>query len=210
MAVIQGTVGPQGLALAGSTSLGARQMGDGTLGVADAHGRYVESVLSGNCYVVADTAPHTQPAGLSTAPVCVSLYNPLGSGVFLSLLYCSASEMVAWPAAALVWVGVNPTGSAATTGTALATQNCNGGGGTGKVKGLTTATLPAVPTIIGDLGVGITGAITTAPQAGLFRFFDGLIGVGPGGALSVQVSTVSGTTGLAVTWMWEELPLSLV
>lgn len=186
----------------------ASSMWDGSQRVVESHGRYADAVARGNCFAVSDTAPHTQPAGLSTAPICVSLYNPLGSGVFLSLYYASANELVAWPAASIVWIGVNPTGSAATTGTAIAAQNCNGGGGTGKVKGFTTATLPATPTILADLGVGLTGAITVQTQAGLFRWFDGMIGVGPGGALSVQVSTVSGTTGLAVSWIWEEVPMS--
>lgn len=186
----------------------ATAMWDGSQRVVEAHGRYADAVARGNCYTVSDTAFHTQPAGLSTAPICVSLYNPIGSGVFLSLIYAAANEGVAWPAASIVWVGVNPAGSAATTGTKLATQNCNGSGGQGKVQGLTTATLPATPTILADLGVGLTGAITVQTQAGMYRWFDGVIGVGPGGALSIQCSTVSGTNGLAVTWIWEEVPQS--
>ena len=181
---------------------------DGSTRIVEAHGRYHDAVARGNCYTVSDTAGRTQPAGLSTAPIAVTLYNPLGSGVFLSLLYAAANELVAWPATAICWVGINPTGSVASTGTALAPQNCNGTGSVGKVKPLTTATLPAVPTIFADLGVGLTGAITVTTQAGLFRWFDGILGVGPGGALSIQVSTVSGSSGLAATWIWEEVPQS--
>lgn len=212
MALIQGQVGASGPAAAGSQALPARQMGDGTVGVADCHGRYTESVLNGNVYFVGDTAGRTTAAGLTTAPVCVSLYNPLGSGVVLSLLYASAQFLVAFAAASAIWIGLTPTGTAtATTGTAINATNCKGTVGGSKVQALTTATLPATPTIIADLGVGLTGAITTVPQVqSMYRWFDGAIQVGPGGALSLQVSTASGTSSSLMNWMWEEIPIALV
>lgn len=192
-----------------SAPVKASAMWDGSQRVVESHGRYADAVARGNCYTVSDTSGHTTPAGLSTAPLSVSLYNPLGSGVFLSLIYAAANFSVVFAAVATVWVGVNPTASAATTGTALATQNCNGGGGTGKVKGFTTATLPALPTIIGELGQGGTGAVNLLPSyPALFKWFDGLIGVGPGGALSIQMAAASGAAGTWATWIWEEVPQS--
>lgn len=187
----------------------ATAMWDGSVRVVESHGRYADAVARGNCYAVFDTAGHTVPSGLSTAPINVSIYNPIGSGVFLSLIYANIFYTVVQATVGAVWVGVTPTGSAATTGTALATQNCNGSAGVGKVKGLTTATLPAVPTIIADLGAGLTGAATTIPYLpGLFRFFDGLVGVGPGGALSFQMSQAGPATGAWGGWIWEEVPMS--
>lgn len=182
---------------------------DGSMRVVEAHGRYADAVSRGRCYTVSDTAGHTTPAGLSTAPVSVSLYNPVNSGVFLSLLYAAANFSVVFAAVATVWVGVTPTGSAATTGTKIATQNCNGGGGQGQVQGLTTATLPATPTILGELGQGGTGAVNLLPSyPALFKWFDGILGVGPGGALSIQCAAASGASGTWATWIWEEVPTS--
>ena len=187
----------------------ATSMWDGAQRVVEAHGRYADAVARGNCYTVSDTAGHLTPAGLSTAPVSVSLYNPVGSGVFLSLIYAAANISVVFAAIATVWVGVNPTGSAATTGTKIAVQNCNGGGGQGKVQGLTTATLPATPTIFAELGQGLTGAVNLLPYSpSLFKWFDGLIGVGPGGALSIQMAAASAAAATWATWIWEEVPQS--
>lgn len=182
---------------------------DGAARVVEAHGRYHDAVARGNCYTVGDTAGRTIPAGLSTSPITVSLYNPLGSGIFMSLLYASLNLLVATTAAAAVWIGINPTGSVATTGTALATQNSNGNGSTGKVKGLTTATLPATPTIFGELGAALTGAITVVTGfPGYSRWFDGALGVGPGGCLSIQMSTAGGTSSGLANWIFEEIPMS--
>ena len=187
----------------------ATALWDGSARAVQAHGRYYDAVARGNCYTVSDTAGRVEPAGLTTAPIACTLYNPLGSGVFLSLLYASANILVANVAAALAWIGVNPTGSVATTSSnSLTPQNCNGTGSTGKVKGFNTATLPALPTIIADLGTILTGSITTVVQASLFRWFDGGIGIGPGGALSIQVSTATAAASTAMTWIWEEVPQS--
>lgn len=206
MAVISGQVGA-----GGAQTNPVRQASDFVVETADFHGRYTNAVLNGNCYGVFDTAGAQLPSGLSTAPVTVSLYNPLGSGVNLVLLYAELLLTVVTVAIAAVWIGINPTGAAPTTGTKKTTQNMNGSGGQGKIQALTTATLPAVPTIIGTLGVAATGAVNLLPSfPGLFKWFDGIIQVGPGGALSFQMSQVSAAAAGWGGWIWEEISTAVV
>lgn len=127
-------------------------------------------------------------------------------------------QLVIFAAAAIAWVGVTPPNVTAPTWTTYLTpSNCRGGLGGSRVIPMSgTIVLPTTPTILADLGVGLHGAITTQAQAGAIasqqqpqgfaRFFDGAIGVGPGGTLSFQVSTAGGASGCAATWIWEEIP----
>jgi hypothetical protein len=208
-ALVQGQTGPSGPVAAGSTALALRQLTDGTAGVADCHARYTALVAQGNVYGVFDTVGHTIPAGLSTAPTTVSLYNPIGSGVTAYLLWAGVQQAVVNAAITALWIGRNP-GQALTavTGTALAVQNQNGGSGVGKISALTTATLVAAPTICWFLGMGLTGAVTTIPGLPPFgAFIDGLVSVAPGGALSFQASAATAASSSWGGWIWVEEPL---
>lgn len=182
---------------------------------ADAYGRYTAAVLRGNCYALFDATGKTIPAGLSTAPVNVTLYNPLGSGVILSLLYSSLAFTIVQVAVTAYWIGVTPglpgaPSATAVTGTVSNPTNMNGGGSNGKVRGFTTATLATVPVIGWQLGAGLTGAATTIPVSpGFVTWHDGLLQVGPGGSMSFQGSAVGPTNGAWGGWIFEELPTSL-
>jgi hypothetical protein len=184
--------------------------GDGTTLVADGHGRYMNAALRGNTFSVADTGFHTMPAGLSASPINVSLYNPVGNTKNAVIYWANMVEGVAWPAAAIVWLATyySPT---PTTGTALASTNvATGAASTSTVKPLTTATLNAAPIAALILGVGLTGAITVTTQgASVGGFLDGVFILAPGGTAVIASSTVSGTTGAAVSWIWEEIALNM-
>lgn len=178
--------------------------------VQDAHGKYVEACYRDKLFSACQTVPTTMPAGLSASPTTTTLYNPIGSGVDAFIVYAGVTNIVAFPAAAIIWLGINDNlAAAAVSGSALTIKPSKfGGGNVSKLLAFTTATLPAAPTIAAAiLGAGLTGAITLLPSVmPVGRFFDGQIGLLPGAAISFQSSTVGGTNGSAGEFIWEELP----
>src|ERR1700677_1067038 len=101
--LVQGIEGPSA-PLASGSQASMRTLYDSTVGVADCHARYQEAVFRGNVYSACDTVGHVQPAGLSASPLCVSLYNPLGSTVQGVIWLVNAVALVAWAAASSVSV----------------------------------------------------------------------------------------------------------
>ena len=120
---------------------------------------------------------------------------------------CVAS--VAFAAASVIWLAANTNLAAAVvTGTATTAQRCSylGNAKAPSCIPLLAATLPAAPIAVATLGVGLTGAITTAPSvATLGRYFDGSLILAPGSAVSFQTSTASGASGFFGELIWEEI-----
>jgi hypothetical protein len=207
--LIQGQSGPSGVLAAGSPAT-VRTLADSTVGVADCHARYQEAVYRGNVYSVADTVGHVQPAGLSASPLCVSLYNPVGSNVQAVIWLANAVALVAWAAASAVSIATFASATA-TTGTALpAVNNKTGSSGGSVVRPLTTATLAAAPAAsLWLLGAGLTGAITVETAAKVIGgWIDGAVVLQPGMTAVIVTSTASGTAGLWCSWIWEEIALN--
>lgn len=178
--------------------------------VGDAHARYFEAVRMGRAFWVANQSGVTTQAGLSATTPVLTLANQAGSGVNLILWFAGLELSVVNVAAAIVWLAANSNAAAAAvTGTPAVPVNALIGSTVASAaKPFTAATLPAAPTAICSLGVGLTGAITTAPgQATFGRWFDGSIVVAPGGALSFQTSTASGASSSFGTFAWEEVPI---
>lgn len=183
---------------------------DGFTIVQDGHSRFQQAVLNGNCYAVGDGSGGANPSGLSASPISVCLFNPKGSGINAVIWYASVSTAVAPAAIQHVWLAINNNiAAAAVTGTALAPKNCLiGNAKTGAVTPLTTATLPAAPVVALVLGAIGTGAITvqmTIPPLG--GWLDGALVLAPGGAISFQFSSISGTAANMASWIWEEVPV---
>lgn len=182
---------------------------DGNLLVNNFAALYQEAVLSGNVYSVANQTGITTTAGISATTPALTLYNPAGSGVKGVLVYAGCVNTVAFTAASVIWLGVNTSVSASpVTGTlTTAHRNNNLGKAAGnKVQAFLAATLPAAPVVIATLGVGLTGAITTAttiPTLG--REFKGAIIIGENTAISFQTSTASGTNGFFGEFIWFEI-----
>lgn len=182
----------------------------GAQAVTDAHARFWEATMRGQVYACANQTGVTTQAGLSATTPALTLYNPVGSGVYGVLMYAGGVASVAFAAASIIWIGANTNlVAAAVTGTAGITRNgLLGGSNNSKITALTAATLPAAPVAIATIGVGLTGAITTIPSmATLGRFFDGEIILYPGSAVSFQTSTASGASGFFGEFVWEEVPL---
>jgi hypothetical protein len=175
----------------------------------DAHARYQQAVLNGNCFISSNQSGVTTQAGLSATTPVLTLANPKGSTKLLSVWYAGVILSVANVAAAVVWLAANVNvAAAAVTGTVATFSNCligNTNSPSGQI--LTAATLPAAPIAIATLGSGLTGAITTIPyQLAMNRWFDGSLILLPGSAISFQTSTASGASSTFAELIWEEIP----
>jgi hypothetical protein len=155
-------------------------------------------------------------AGLSGTDAILALHNPAGSGVTGRLWHCSFISKVAAAAAMVAWLAVNANVVAAiVTGTAAVVRNLKLGGGESNNQGqallaLTTATLPAAPVAILQLGLQLTEAVTgsfTLLPFYMPECFAGAILIQPGTTLSFQTSTASGAAGCHGCFVWEECPL---
>lgn len=182
---------------------------DRSLAVKANGGNFHEAVMRGRCFCVASQAGVTSQAGLSATTPVLTLYNPAGSGTNLILWHAAAQFEVAFVAAASVWLaaGTN-TVAAAVTGTLTAAhRNLKLGLSQSPVaRTFTVATLPAAPVAIDLLGVGLTGAITTAAAlAPLAKWYNGSVILTPGTNLTIQTSTASGASGMLCSFIWEEV-----
>lgn len=185
----------------------ARGSFDTSVVTQDAHARYQEAVMRGNCYTTANQTAGTTQAGLSGTTPVLTLFNPKGNNKVGVLLYAGATFIVANAAGSAIWLAANVNvAAAAVTGTAATVSNCAlGNGNSPSLLAFTAATLPATPIAISQLASGVTGAVTTIPYllpAG--RFFDGSIILLPGSAISIQTSTASGA-GTFCEYVWEEI-----
>lgn len=181
----------------------------GALIISDAHGRYFEATSRGAVFATANQTGVTIPAGLSTAPTTVTLFNPKGSGVYGVILYAGLSTSIAPAAAQVIWIGANTNIAAAdVTGTVATVRNCLiGNSKAPAISALTAATLPVAPVAIATLGV-VFANITAAPEdQPLAREFAGALVLLPGGALSFQGSSAGGASGSWGEWVWEEVPI---
>ena len=184
-------------------AVGAR--GEALVGLAGS--AYEEAVLRGDVYAVANQAGVTSQAGLSVTTPVLTLANPVNSGVYGVLWNASAVFLVAFGAAAAVWLAFGRYNATAVTGT-LTTAHVNlltGQSQGNKINAYLAATLPAAPVAIDQLGVGLTGAITTVPALlAIEKWYNGSIIIPPGCNISVQTSTASGASGQLNSFIWEE------
>jgi len=187
----------------------ARGTKSGSLLTAQDYARYQAAVDMGNVYSVANQTGVTSQAGLSATTPVLTLYNPLGSGKNVVVWYTGCIFLVAFAAAAAVYVAIGSVvQSSVVTGTLTTTHRNMKVGMTQNPAARTflAATLPAAPVAVGLLGAGLTGAINLA-QTGkpLERWYDGSIILKPGTNLSLQTSTASGASSMLCEYIWEEV-----
>lgn len=180
-----------------------RSAHDGAAVVCDGRGRYTEATMRENVFIGANafgTAVTTQ-AGLSATTPALTLYNPVGSGVLLSVLNVTVN-MTAEPAAitdlCLAYNAKNATAPATTTD---ATMACARLGSTAAPKGrcYRVATLAAAPVacrMLGACDTGLTAAMVINDDVG------GAILLEEGVALSIQTRTAA---VLVASFTWEEI-----
>ena len=179
------------------------------LQTANSQALFQEAVERGSCFSAANQTGVASQAGLSATTPVLSLYNPLGSGKNAVLWYAGCTPLVAFAAAAAIFLAAGTNLAAApVTGTAATSRNLKLGGAAPSISAFLAATLPAAPVAIGLLGGGLTGAITTLPGITPYeRWYNGGVILQPGSNISIQTSTASGALGLLCEFIWEEVEI---
>lgn len=207
---IQGTVGPTGTRADGSRIDDLRF--DKTLAqvVTDAHGRYFEAASRpGRVFAASLQAGTALGTALTLTAVTLTLWNPAGSGVLVSILSAGVAITTA-PAgsAALVYaVNFNPIGAAPATVTALASGSRAMPLGSEVVpvaKVYSAATLPAAP-----VAARVLATVLATGSTGVGYFRDdvaGAIVLAPNSCVTIQ-NIGTAMSGI-VDIMWEEIPIA--
>ncbi len=201
---LQGKVGSQRLAPGAEGDIRLNRSGD--IVVSQGHGKYLEAVLDGNVYIGANLGgtPVTTQAGLSATTPALTLHNPVGSGVYLSLLTVTVDITTSPAAAAGLMLAYNLKSAAAPTATTLA-QVTNALIDNGKLpigQCYRISTLAAAPLAFRYIG-GSTGA-NAISGIQLIDNIDGEVIILPGVVVSIQ-----GTSAAAIlaSFSWEEILL---
>jgi hypothetical protein len=187
---------------------------DGSMVVAESHGKFYEQASRGNMYVAV-----VGTAGIALIVSAVTgnhptLWNPLGSGVNLEIVRLQLTWISgACAPTALYWMATAPAGAAIATGAPIATFTnvapTNTLVGAGKVSAARWApavcTFTAIPAFYCGTGVGLgTGAPTVVPNQ-ITVDYDGMLVIPPGAALSLtsQAATTTALFGVSV-WFVEQ------
>lgn len=159
----------------------------------DAGARFDEAVDRGNVFVIANQSTVVTQANLSVTTPALTIANRVGSGKVVKLWYAGCQSLVAWTAAAAVWLAQGSHAATAVVETTAATSRNAKTGDPGAPAGvgfLAVATLPTTPVAVGLLGAGLTGLITTVPGIVPFgRWYDGALRLPAGFNWSIQTST---------------------
>lgn len=189
------------------------------LAISRGHGRFAEAILGGNCFYATSNAGIDLGNALKTAANTLTLYNPINSGVLLSLLHVGVA-FTSVPSGAinrhgvLVLAGNIDPLAAALASTTDATFWGNAFLGAqpqrGVGKAFRLATLPAIPITLRHLGLWVTTDGSQASSMGhdiVNDKTDGLVMLGPNTAVTVQAILAGGTWAGTVTMLWEEIPI---
>ncbi len=187
----------------------------GALVTADGHARYAEAIRRGNCYYATSLPGASLGTALVANSTVLTLYNPPGSQVYLSLI--SATVALTTPPAAasvgsLVLAGfVNPlqvmlSGQtlATTFGNALLGATPNQGVG----KPYTAVAFPSAPVVLRSIGGwAFVGVATSSTNSNFNDPTDGLIMLSPGVAVTIQGILSASVWNGTATMLWEEIPI---
>jgi len=195
-------VGPD--LVADGSEVPARAGKTGEAVVAQAHGRYNEAASRNLIFSAANQAAQAVSVALATTYTGILVYNPPGSGKYLSILKVKYALSVAPAAIATIGLlgGWAATGGVTAQTTPLTRQNTNiGNTGAGVGIPLSAATI-VTPTWLFQLWDGFTAAALPAPQMPVD--LEGLFTVQPGGFIGIGALTA--VTGLGAL-VWEEIPI---
>lgn len=181
------------------------------------HGKYYEQTARGNVYLGRSASTGIAIIAPATGGGHPTLWNPLGSGVNLSLICLELSYVSGNHApGAFEWAYTANAGAAAATGSPIATATLVASTpmlvGSGNVgAGLwspTTNTFTAAPSFFRPIGIGLhTGVAATAINPSRIReYYDGDLVLAPGTALSLCYQTTTTTALFQVGVVWEEVP----
>ena len=213
---------------ASQLAIGSQTKSDGSFGYlrggkggqiigSDLHGKYYEQCSRGNVYLGRSASTGIAIIVPATGGGHPTLWNPLGSGVNLSLICLRLSYVSGNHApGAFEWAYTANAGAAAATGSPIATATLVASTsmliGSGNVgAGLwspTTNTFTAAPSFFAPIGVGLhTGVAATAINPSrIVEYYDGEMVLAPGTAISLCYQTTTTTALWQVGLVWEEVP----
>lgn len=217
--IMEGRVGPA-YALDGNENEG-RLTRDSAWVVQEMHGRYTESVyrggananMKGGVFSAATGAAGVAPGtALGTAPP-LALWNPLNSGVIVSLIDASLGYISGTLGAGTIVLAGGIAGQAQQTttpsgGTALTSANNYLGGAAGAGKAFQGSTIAITPTVLRPVfTLGAYLATTAWPGIAVEVPLEGKIQIPPGGIVCLQGISAAGSTPLVSLGLtWEEFP----
>lgn len=173
------------------------------------HGRYYEQTYRGNVFS-GSAVGVTTTVSIAVTYTGLILTNPIGSGKNLAILSAGYSFIVAFAAGAHVGLMTGFNASTNVTHTTPVTPRSQlfiGSAGSGVGLLDSSAQMPTAPTVNMIFGSGLTGTITTAPQAGPAVIdVAGQIILTPGSYCAFYTSTASGASGSGFSFVWEEVP----
>lgn len=208
--LLEGKVYEGPISLANGAPAEARFVKNRSIAMVQGQGRYQDAVLRGRCFVGGTAATGVAPGTAIGTTAAFSLFNPAGSGVNLVLLKVSMGYVSGTLGAGLVHFLANTNvAAAAVTGTAITAVNCLlGSGYASGGKPLTTATLPATPTVMRPFcSLDASLASSVVGPWKMEEDVDGEIVIMPGCCLSLHATAAGGATPLVCYGaMWEDVP----
>lgn len=194
---LAGVVGPT--TIQDGSNATVRMGRDSSVIVTPTHGDHYEANSRSKIFHACNSAAITFGTALTATGVTFHLYNPLNSGVNLSVLKASVNVITCTTAGTILYAMNNNIAAAVpATNTAITIVGANSGV-TGQAKAYSVSTLPAAPTAVRVLS-GAAATFTNGAPSTLVDYVNGDIVVFPGCVLSVQGLTIAGTGVISMTW----------
>ncbi len=214
MAFIEGVVGNNRGGVTDGSAVVARMGKTGEMIIGDVHGEHFEATGRGNVFTGATATAGAAVASLTISTTCAHLlYNPIGSGVNLSMIQASA-----WYVSGTVGAGVllytTNSGVAAiapTAGTAITSRSALISGGNTAPKGICQTLSTSVPSMVTLRPFATLLAYAGAAIGAAFPLKDQLNGefvIPPGFFFGIHGITALGTSPvMGFSFTWEEVPV---
>jgi hypothetical protein len=179
--------------------------------VGQAHGRFREATGRGVVYSASTGTPGVAPGTALNANPPFSLWNPLNSGINLSVLRTRMAYVSGTLGAGVLTYSFLPAQTSQPGGgTAIPIQCTRLTSTTGQGKAFQGSSLTQAPTLLFPVGTiqAVSAATASAPLILAEDDVDGEIEVPPGAILCLQAVGGAGTSPLVMFSMtWEEIPV---
>ncbi len=213
MSTLYGIVAHNRIGIADGALTTVRMCKTGEVAAGQTHGEHYEAVGRGNVFTACTATGGAAPGTAVTTAAAFCLYNPIGSGVNLSVIQSTMFYVSGTLGAGTLVYTSNSTGAPAIapTGTAIVARSAliSGGISAPKAVALTTATtatqiaLRPIMSLHAYVGAAIGGSFLLKDQV------NGEIVVQPGYHVGINGVAAAGTSPImGYSMTWEEVPIS--
>ena len=179
----------------------------------DAFGKYFQAAKDGMLFCASMQAGATFGTALTATAVTITLYNPTGSGVYLSLISTAvamrATQTTTATAPVVVYAAnLDPTAAIPATNTEIVTRPALLSVKVSAAKVYSATTLPATPIVIRVHPWGINQFTTNAAHggSGAVDYVDGAIVLAENTAVTLQEIATTTASTLIASILWAEIP----